>query len=54
MVGDRGVVGVRRALEDMAPQLSRITAERVAAELDKLLLGADPVAGITALARVAA
>lgn len=37
---------VRLALEDMAPQLSRITAERVAAELDKLLLGADPVAGL--------
>lgn len=37
---------VRRALDDMAPQLSRITAERVAAELDKLLLGADPVAGV--------
>lgn len=37
---------VRAAIEDMAPQLSRITAERVAAELDKLLLGADPVAGI--------
>src|SRR6476620_9022794 len=30
----------------MAPQLARITAERVAAELDKMLLGADPVAGI--------
>ncbi|MEB3033951.1 CCA tRNA nucleotidyltransferase [[Mycobacterium] nativiensis] len=37
---------VRAAIEDMAPQLSRITAERVAAELDKLLLGSDPVAGI--------
>jgi poly(A) polymerase len=37
---------VRRAMEDMAAQLSRITAERVAAELDKLLLGADPVAGL--------
>ncbi len=37
---------VRRALEEMAPQLGRITAERVAAELDKLLLGADPLAGI--------
>jgi poly(A) polymerase len=37
---------VRQALVDMAPQLSRITAERVAAELDKLLLGADPVAGL--------
>ncbi|MDT5153992.1 MAG: poly(A) polymerase, partial [Mycobacterium sp.] len=30
----------------MAEELGRITAERVAAELDKLMLGADPVAGI--------
>ena len=30
----------------MAPQLGRITVERVAVELDKMLLGADPVAGI--------
>jgi poly(A) polymerase len=37
---------VRSAIEDMAPELGRITAERVAGELDKLLLGADPVAGI--------
>jgi len=37
---------VRSAIEEMAPELGRITAERVAAELDKLLLGADPVAGI--------
>jgi poly(A) polymerase len=37
---------VLTALTEMASQLSRITAERVAAELDKLLLGADPVAGI--------
>ncbi|HEU4360409.1 MAG TPA: CCA tRNA nucleotidyltransferase [Mycobacterium sp.] len=37
---------VRAAIDAMAPQLARITAERVAAELDKLLLGADPVAGI--------
>jgi poly(A) polymerase len=37
---------VLEALIEMAPQLSRITVERVAAELDKLLLGADPVAGI--------
>ncbi|KKW63107.1 CCA tRNA nucleotidyltransferase [Mycolicibacterium elephantis] len=37
---------VIEALVEMAPQLGRITAERVAAELDKLLLGADPVAGI--------
>ncbi|MBW0012425.1 CCA tRNA nucleotidyltransferase [Mycobacterium sp.] len=40
---------VREAIEDMAPQLSRISAERVAAELDKLLLGDDPVAGIDLL-----
>ena len=37
---------VLEAIVDMAPQLGRITVERVAAELDKLLLGADPVAGI--------
>ncbi len=37
---------VRTAIEQMAPELGRITAERIAAELDKLLLGADPVAGI--------
>jgi poly(A) polymerase len=37
---------VLAALIELAPQLGRITAERVAAELDKLLLGADPVAGI--------
>ena len=37
---------VRAAMEAMAPQLGRITAERVAAELDKLLLGQDPAAGI--------
>jgi poly(A) polymerase len=37
---------VLEAILVMAPQLGRITAERVAAELDKLLLGADPVAGI--------
>ncbi len=40
---------VRQAIEEMAPQLGRISAERVAAELDKLLLGADPVAGIDLL-----
>jgi poly(A) polymerase len=37
---------VRAGIEKMAPQLGRITAERVAAELDKLVLGQDPVAGI--------
>lgn len=42
---------VLAALVEMAPQLSRITAERVAAELDKLLLGADPVAGIDLMVR---
>ncbi|WP_116373580.1 CCA tRNA nucleotidyltransferase [Mycobacterium sp. MFM001] len=40
---------VRTAIEEMAPELARITAERVAAELDKLLLGTDPVAGIDLL-----
>jgi poly(A) polymerase len=39
------------AIEEMAPQLGRISAERVAAELDKLLLGADPAAGIDLLVR---
>ncbi|MET0703788.1 MAG: CCA tRNA nucleotidyltransferase [Mycobacterium sp.] len=37
---------VRTAIADMAPEMSRITAERIAAELDKLILGADPVAGV--------
>jgi len=37
---------VRDALQHLAPELGRITAERVSAELDKLLIGADPVAGI--------
>ncbi|HTM85502.1 MAG TPA: CCA tRNA nucleotidyltransferase [Mycobacterium sp.] len=37
---------VLEALLEMAPQLDRITPERVAAELDKLLTGADPVAGV--------
>ncbi len=37
---------VRAAIVEMAPQLGRITVERVAVELDKMLLGADPVAGI--------
>jgi poly(A) polymerase len=40
---------VREALERLAPELGRITAERIAAELDKLLLGADPVAGLDLL-----
>ena len=37
---------VAKAMTEMAPEMSRITAERIAAELDKLILGADPVAGI--------
>ena len=37
---------VRDAMASMAPELGRITVERVAVELDKMLLGADPVAGI--------
>jgi len=40
---------VREAIGEMAPQLGRISAERVAAELDKMLLGQDPVAGIDML-----
>ena len=37
---------VRAAMQSMAAELGRITVERVAAELDKLMLGADPVAGV--------
>lgn len=37
---------VRTAIVEMAPQITRVTAERIAAELDKLMLGTDPVAGI--------
>ncbi|HEX6402649.1 MAG TPA: CCA tRNA nucleotidyltransferase, partial [Pseudonocardiaceae bacterium] len=37
---------VREALVAMAGEISRITAERVAAELSKLMLGADPRAGV--------
>lgn len=37
---------VRTAIEEMAPQLARISVERVAAEMDKLITGSDPVAGI--------
>jgi poly(A) polymerase len=40
---------VRAAIEEMAPQLARISAERVAVELDKTLLGDDPLAGIDLL-----
>ncbi|MET4427436.1 CCA tRNA nucleotidyltransferase [Mycolicibacterium sp. 624] len=37
---------VHEAMQRMAGELGRITAERVAAELDKLLSGKDPVAGV--------
>ncbi len=37
---------VREAMSAMSGQLDRITAERVSAELDRLLLGSDPAAGI--------
>jgi poly(A) polymerase len=37
---------VREAMTRMADELGRITVERVAAELDKMMLGADPVAGV--------
>jgi poly(A) polymerase len=40
---------VRAAMTAMASQLERITAERVQAELSKLLLGADPRSGIELL-----
>ncbi|TAM71810.1 CCA tRNA nucleotidyltransferase [Mycobacterium sp.] len=40
---------VREAIEQMSPQLARISAERVGAELDKLVLGDDPTAGIDLL-----
>lgn len=42
---------VRAAIVEMAPQLGRITVERVAVELDKMLLGDDPVAGIELMVR---
>lgn len=37
---------VQEALVEMSPQISRITVERVRAELDKLMLGRAPWAGI--------
>jgi poly(A) polymerase len=40
---------VEAALREMAGQLARITAERVQAELSKLLLGATPRAGLEVL-----
>jgi poly(A) polymerase len=40
---------VAASMTAMAPQLARITAERVQTELSKLLLGADPRAGLELL-----
>lgn len=40
---------VSAAMTDMAPEIDRITAERVRAELDKLILGQHPVDGIVLL-----
>ncbi|NLE82458.1 MAG: CCA tRNA nucleotidyltransferase [Rhodococcus sp.] len=37
---------VHRAIIDMAPQIDRISAERVQVELDKLILGEFPIDGI--------
>src|SRR4029453_17402559 len=37
------------AMTDMAPDLDRITAERIRDEFTKLLCGADPVAGLRLL-----
>ncbi len=42
---------VREAIIVMAPALARITVERIAVELDKMLLGMDPVAGIELMVR---
>lgn len=42
---------VYESIVAMAPQLARITVERVAVELDKMLLGEDPVAGIELMVR---
>ena len=40
---------VKRAMTDMAAEIGRITVERVQAELDKLMLGVQPWAGIDLL-----
>ncbi|WP_070380167.1 CCA tRNA nucleotidyltransferase [Rhodococcus sp. WMMA185] len=40
---------VHRAIVDMAPQIERITAERVRAELDKLILGEFPIDGVNVM-----
>lgn len=40
---------VRQAMTDMAPEIQRITVERIQAELDKLMLGVAPWEGIDVL-----
>ncbi|SDM02195.1 poly(A) polymerase [Corynebacterium mycetoides] len=40
---------VREAMKDMAPEINRITVERVQAELDKLMCGARPWEGLDLL-----
>lgn len=42
---------VEHAMRAMAGEIDRITAERIQAELNKLLLGGDPAAGIDVLVR---
>ena len=43
--------GVLRAMEEMAPSIERVSAERVRDELEKLLLGRHPRAGLELLVR---
>jgi len=40
---------VHQAIVDMAPQIERITAERVRADLDKLILGEFPIDGMNVM-----
>jgi poly(A) polymerase len=50
-LGFRPAERVLEAMTSMAPEIARITAERVQAELSKLLCGAHPRAGIDLLVR---
>jgi poly(A) polymerase len=49
VLGARVAPRVRAAMSAMAGELARVTAERVQAELNKLLLGAQPRAGLELL-----
>ncbi|MBB3038110.1 CCA tRNA nucleotidyltransferase [Hoyosella altamirensis] len=40
---------VDQAIREMADQINRVTAERIRAELDKLMEGSDPIAGLEVL-----